>query len=231
MNIEVCMTLAGSIIMIWYLLLLPYKGRFNIIFYQRLLRVALIFFVVPFQKFKDFAIDYLGFPDPRIISEGVFQYRNVKNRYVNQAFYYSETFQRNLQLIVWVIMGSLLLVSVLYKYFSLIRVLRFLRPVEEETVLQMVERIKKQIKEKRRVIVLYSGEVDEPFTTGIIRPVIILPREDMRSDRLEMVLRHELCHIKNFDLFFQFLGFLALVVNWLTGIIPLSISVFLNQEK
>lgn len=53
MNIEVCMTLTGSIIILFYLMLKPWKGEYiDAVHYQRVLRIALIFYMLPFQMVK-----------------------------------------------------------------------------------------------------------------------------------------------------------------------------------
>lgn len=44
-----------------------------------------------------------------------------------------------------------------------------------------------------------SPNVREPYTVGIIRPVIYLPIIDYTDEELRLVLEHELCHIRSHD--------------------------------
>ena len=58
--------------------------------------------------------------------------------------------------------------------------------------------------------------LESPLTTGIVRPVIILPRILLLSgrERLEAVLAHERAHIERKDLFASFAESLALCIFW-----------------
>lgn len=44
-----------------------------------------------------------------------------------------------------------------------------------------------------------SPNVREPYTIGIVRPVIYLPIIDYTDEELQLVLEHELCHIRSHD--------------------------------
>jgi len=54
---------------------------------------------------------------------------------------------------------------------------------------------------RRPVRVVLSGEVEVPMTAGLQRPVILLPAAALEwsSERLELVLLHELAHVKRRD--------------------------------
>lgn len=68
----------------------------------------------------------------------------------------------------------------------------------------------------RRVRVLESAEVSTPMTAGWLRPVVLLPEGTARwsAERRDMVLTHELVHIRRFDAVRQILGQLALAPYW-----------------
>ena len=58
------------------------------------------------------------------------------------------------------------------------------------------------------VRVVVSGEVEVPMTAGLHRPVILLPAPALEwsSERLELVLLHELAHVKRRDCLAMLLG-------------------------
>jgi len=59
-----------------------------------------------------------------------------------------------------------------------------------------------------------SGTVPGPVVCGLIRPVVLMPAtlaETLEEDRLQMVLTHELAHIKRGDLWINFVQTLSLV--------------------
>jgi beta-lactamase regulating signal transducer with metallopeptidase domain len=68
----------------------------------------------------------------------------------------------------------------------------------------------------RRRIRLVSGDVVVPVTSGLVRPVIVLPREARWWDatRLRAVLLHELAHVKAADALFVFLARVSCALYW-----------------
>ncbi|HEV3339558.1 MAG TPA: M56 family metallopeptidase, partial [Pirellulales bacterium] len=68
----------------------------------------------------------------------------------------------------------------------------------------------------RRVGLYENASALMPMTWGVLRPVVMLPRQAREwTDRLRrIVLLHELAHIKRCDVGFQFLGRVACAVYW-----------------
>ena len=63
---------------------------------------------------------------------------------------------------------------------------------------------------------LISEEVSTPFTVGLLRPRIVLPREVSASGReeLEAVLTHERAHVRRRDVLVSYMGLLARAFYW-----------------
>ena len=76
--------------------------------------------------------------------------------------------------------------------------------------------IARQMGIRRRVRVRLSERVSMPTTWGVLRPVILLPAgvREWSEERLEIVLRHELGHVRRLDWFTQFLAHVACAVYW-----------------
>ena len=74
--------------------------------------------------------------------------------------------------------------------------------VESQSALEILSRLKSKLGIRRTVALKTSPEVYIPMSTGILSPVIIVPEsviDNSASDQLEMILTHELAHIKRCD--------------------------------
>lgn len=74
---------------------------------------------------------------------------------------------------------------------------------------------------RRRLSVRQSDRVSTPLTYGIIRPVILLPKNIDMSDEemLRYVLTHELVHIRRFDAVSKLLLVAAVCVHWFNPLV------------
>ena len=76
------------------------------------------------------------------------------------------------------------------------------------TLQQVVQRLMKQLGMSHAVRVLKSGRVLVPTVVGWLKPVILLPAAviaQLPEDQLEMVIAHELGHIRRYDYLFNIL--------------------------
>lgn len=77
---------------------------------------------------------------------------------------------------------------------------------------QIAETLKKELHIKRKVKVCRGFKVNSPFASGFIKPCIFLPDRDFSEHSLEVLLTHELTHIKHNDVFWKpVFGFLHCV--------------------
>lgn len=75
-------------------------------------------------------------------------------------------------------------------------------PCTHEDALHHLLRIRKALHIGRNISIKVSALVDSPMTVGFIKPIIYLPIgliSGFSSDELEIILRHELAHIKRHD--------------------------------
>lgn len=66
----------------------------------------------------------------------------------------------------------------------------------------------------RKVRLICSGGFDMPMTTGLTRPVVMLPMVDYTDEELKYVLTHELTHWKNHDLWVKMIVQVLCAVFW-----------------
>ncbi|MDA1229367.1 MAG: M56 family metallopeptidase [Planctomycetota bacterium] len=70
--------------------------------------------------------------------------------------------------------------------------------------------------------VLVSDNGDSPFATGVLRPVVVLPRnmiDSLETDQLDIVLAHELVHIRRRDLVTGWMEVMLTVIWWFHPVI------------
>lgn len=73
--------------------------------------------------------------------------------------------------------------------------------VKDETALETLSRLRDRLSIRRTVSLKASSEIYSPISMGIFHPVIIIPDNLIygSSDQLEMVLTHELAHVRRCD--------------------------------
>jgi len=74
---------------------------------------------------------------------------------------------------------------------------------------------------KRRIIIRVSDKIATPLTYGILRPVILLPKDTdwTNVSQLEYILAHEYIHIRRFDTLTKILMTAALCIHWFNPIL------------
>lgn len=102
--------------------------------------------------------------------------------------------------LIWIGGASLLSIRYLGGLLSIRSLKRGARPVHQHTVL--LRKLAERIGINRPVQLLRSGRTDTPAAFGLLRPVVLLPMSaasGLSTSQLELVLAHELAHIKRHD--------------------------------
>ncbi len=117
---------------------------------------------------------------------------------------------------VW--LGGALLVSIrLVAALAVVgRILAVAQPVPDTAWGNTARHCRKKMRIRRDVPVLLSDRATVPFTWGWLRPRIIMPGESRQWPRrkLEIVLLHELAHVKRWDAVTTGVAQLAAIVYW-----------------
>jgi TonB family protein len=81
--------------------------------------------------------------------------------------------------------------------------------------------------------ILESDRIDLPITFGLIRPVILFPSAaaDWPSERLRLVLAHELAHIQRFDCLTQLIVEAVCAIYWFHPLVWLAASQFRKERE
>lgn len=136
--------------------------------------------------------------------------------------------------IVWII-GAI--VFLIIKFSQLIRFEKILAKSNEQitdsTILDVSEHIKKDLKISKSVSLLRNSCISTPLLMGLIRTRLLMPQIDFNDEELELVLRHELTHYRNRDLWIKFATMLACAIHWFNPCIYLlsnSLDHFLEMS-
>jgi beta-lactamase regulating signal transducer with metallopeptidase domain len=129
----------------------------------------------------------------------------------------SQVFNWNeMALAVWFAGMAVMLARILAVQIQLRRLTCKMRVCENAAQLEILEKLRRDHQIKRPVRLLISKNSTSPMTWGIGRPVITLPLESHAwpDERLRVVLRHELAHIKRWDCLTQELAQLVCAFYW-----------------
>lgn len=72
---------------------------------------------------------------------------------------------------------------------------------------------------RRRVSLRLCPTVSSPMLMGLLHPVILLPDEELTTEELALVLRHELTHLKRGDLLVKAGLVLAYALHWYNPVV------------
>ena len=98
------------------------------------------------------------------------------------------------------------------------RLLRDAEPgSEEETAL--LAALAAGLGVRRAPPLLRTADAASPMVLGLARPVLLLPEGALPAEELEVVLRHELTHLKRRDVAYQALLLLARTVHWFNPLV------------
>jgi len=112
-----------------------------------------------------------------------------------------------------------IIIKQLKQYVTIYRMYS-LKMLNEEVPSQLgniFQQAKEKLEIKEPVKLICSRLCDSPMTIGIFKPTIVFPPTDkmnLCADDCKFILKHELLHIKNRDLFLKFLALFALALHW-----------------
>lgn len=120
--------------------------------------------------------------------------------------------------------------------FHAVRHLRFLRmvsrwsePEDDPRTLEALREAKNRMKIAASVGLRVCPSVSSPMTTGLGKPLILLPRNDFSSEELSYIFLHELVHWKRKDLWYKCLVILATAVHWFNPVAYLTAKTISSQ--
>lgn len=141
--------------------------------------------------------------------------KQVLPGFLNQNTIVRSSFEDNLSvvlLIVWAIGCLFVVSSLIYFHLKTRFTYKVSLPVKNHFVQEWLENNRL----RRPIQVRYSDRIGSPFTTGILWPIILLPKSIDWEDTqcLTYVLAHERAHIRRFDVLIKWLLALIVCLYW-----------------
>lgn len=91
--------------------------------------------------------------------------------------------------------------------------------LEDTEILSVYEKICKEIKVRKNIPIMKCKEIKSPMVMGLWNMVLLLPDKKFSGQHLEMILRHELIHIKRNDILYKSIILLARAVHWFNPLV------------
>lgn len=219
MNLLFSMSLAGSLVLILYFVTKPATRRFLPASWRyRLLKVSLLFYLLPYQYLK-YAYAGIGrylFPSwhQRADSQGPF--RTISsNRTIlidSDGRFHFENQTIILTLLgIWGIFVIAFLLHHLKKYACCIKDLRQISKLPFDLP---NEQCMSKRHSRAEVSLYVNPYITTPVTLGLFSPHIILPASLADGKDRQMIIAHEMVHIRNHDNLVKFLWLLAMLLHW-----------------
>lgn len=131
--------------------------------------------------------------------------------------------------VIWIAGIAVCLIYQIVSYMLFKRRLRRWRaPVDEETH-RIFDELQNDMSITRDIKLYRCSEIDSPMLIGFIKPIILLPRNNLAADQLSPVLRHELVHYSRHDLWYKLTLTLANAVHWFNPLMYIMVKVANND--
>ena len=206
-------TMTGIYLLLRYLL----KDKICARLYDLLARVAVLYYLVPLPYLKKYYVAVIRFLWP----ESSLEISRVPLTWRNHIVHAEGTLHVNIfaglqtaAVVIWLSGICLLMAKQVAEYVRLVRLAagyadRVMTPEQRS----FLDGLKKQYGIRRRVFLYEAPEKEYTMTFGFFCPVIVCGRETA-SREAELLVRHELVHIKRMDAFWKMFMQLAAMLHW-----------------
>lgn len=210
------MTASGSLMVVFYILVKVFmRDRINAVWKYRILKAALFFYLIPVHASKIIwtKVYYTYFANEHLpavwLSDDIMQ--------ISKDRLPSYSLNHTLKYIYFAVV-TIILVVLVYKMLIYVRecriVLKHPAGRNDGKIEAGIKQQKDSLGIKRRISCrVYSGSLCT-FTIGVFRPVIALDDSGCDGDERELVIKHELVHIKNWDGLIKILGMIAAAIHF-----------------
>jgi beta-lactamase regulating signal transducer with metallopeptidase domain len=128
--------------------------------------------------------------------------------------------------IVWIAGASVVSIRLIAGSIGTRLLIHHATPVKNHSLHDLLTTHAKKLSIKRKIRLLQTPRALVPLTCGFFRPSILLPKGagDWPEKRKEIVLLHELAHIKRGDFLLSFLTRMASILYWFNPLIWIAIK-------
>lgn len=215
------MSLAGSLTTILCFIIFTIANRFLTSRWKySMLKMNLLFFLFPFPLIKNYLliIIRLFVSDFGTASKvpTIIQKERILQITSNQQMILpiQPRFLACL-LIVWLSGFLIILILHMYSYFKLKKYyIKNSVVVTNVSILKTLDMLKKPLHIRKNIVMVTCNYEGSPFTIGLFKPMIVLPKTELKSDQMLYIFKHELIHIKQKDFLVRLLGIFVVALHW-----------------
>lgn len=231
-NLLFTMSMSGSMVLLCYIFSYPLTKRyFSVVWRYRILKTAIVFYLIPFSEWKYQVVDFIEKRFP-VFWSSVYHFPEFDSSYSIIVTNGVMHFSLKVRLVICIlaicgIVSFVILLTWIMQYRNIRQVyLNYQKEPVPEKYRQLFLELKNEMNIRRNIKLVCFGYVGSPMTSGILFPVVYFPymeedQPDMESCRYMM--RHELIHIKHYDLLVKLLSLLVIAVHWFN---PLSFLLY-----
>lgn len=128
---------------------------------------------------------------------------------------------------LWIIGAIILSLIFILSMFNFKRRIKCLRRDNYYEIQSLMDNCAKKVYVRKNIPVFIHNSFKSPCILGIIRPKIYIPEHVLRIkdlNQLSHIFLHELMHYKRKDLFYNFIGVIALSIHWFNPLVWIAIN-------
>lgn len=125
---------------------------------------------------------------------------------------------------VWLTGAAVFLLVETARYLRFLRLIRrWARPIRSDRASAVFREVAAETHADVRLSLAVCPGVGSPMITGFVRPVLLLPDENLPEDELRLLFQHELYHHSRRDVLYKLLLTLANAVHWFNPLVWLMV--------
>jgi len=211
--------------MFFYFLTYPVAKRyFPLAWRYWILKIAILFFLIPFPYFKYYILDIIYDISPALwasvhrVPEALDPTYLVIDGPSGDRWYSPGLKKLFVLLFILGILAAVIVFTQFLRYWKMRRIcVRYSSSCVDDQLQKYISENQNQLNLRRKVQVLCSEYCSIPMTMGVWSPVVFLPQKKNQAEadtRYQYIIRHELVHVKYHDFLVRFLGLLVLSLHW-----------------
>lgn len=210
LRLLLAMTCSGTLALLCYFLFIWCLGRkINYFWRYVYLKLCLVLYLIPFPLLKLFVVPRSPFLNSQLEMGTYVDMNNLIHIMDDGIVNYVSSSEKVL-IVVWGIICIVIVLHYLYRYTHMKRLVNMCVSVAKDWDNVFMEE-KMCLGIKRKTQVKYVDTAISAFTYGVIRPTVVLSGTSEES--MNLVIRHELYHIKHNDFLFRALAHLILLIH------------------
>lgn len=228
MKLFLTMLFSSNLLFICYLIL--GRRNFSIGFKNFILKLALLFSIVPVAFLKVIleiiknCISESNTPLESVIS-------GKGDLFIVSQKGFNMTVPLKIKIFIvgiWFIIGITIFLYRIHRYFlQKKKIIKFMTQDTNKETHELLDKYKKELNIHRQIRLFVSDVRASPFTTGIWTPIVVIP-SDFTLPEVGLIIKHELNHIKQGDNIYGFLRLFTLSLYWFN---PLAYLMDYHLEK